>query len=419
MRLRNLTDSHAVSAFIPLWFFPIFVIGLFSYTALAQKELTNIDVVNMVREHIAIPIIVNSIRDNTGRYSLTPGDLSQLKKQGVPDQVILAMQENAHRASAERRPATRTSVDSCNDLGNKIWKTLDVSTGFEKTERREVYCQPHGEDHIEVSVSCAEDVTVRLAYISADKTLHIPVTHLGFGIDAFVSRVLYVTPRSPVAPEHPVSDYVSKPLIYLPTASNEIAIKFPGNDLKPAAFPVDRQRFFDADRVSFELPVSNSRNGYDDSATKIKVTFNPQDTGFKSFASTCPGYKSRSEVAPPPIISPSSKSDELPSPQQKISSGGAKVNLKKSPPPVVPADFPAGASATVVLDVTIDESGHVSNAKVNSLHGSLNGKSWTPPPSIGDAAANAVRSWEYSPFLRNGQPTPTSTSVNVMFPVAK
>ncbi len=58
----------------------------------------------------------------------------------------------------------------------------------------------------------------------------------------------------------------------------------------------------------------------------------------------------------------------------------------------------------VVLHILIDKQGHVANAKAKTGH-----------PILIQAALDAVRKWDYQPFLLNGQPVDVESSVTVKF----
>jgi protein TonB len=64
----------------------------------------------------------------------------------------------------------------------------------------------------------------------------------------------------------------------------------------------------------------------------------------------------------------------------------------------------AGVSGVVVLECTIDPSGHVVDARVISGH-----------PLLNDAALNAVRQWRYTPTRLNGVPVAVLMTVTVRF----
>jgi protein TonB len=68
----------------------------------------------------------------------------------------------------------------------------------------------------------------------------------------------------------------------------------------------------------------------------------------------------------------------------------------------------AGISAVVILECTIDPSGHVADVRVLSGH-----------PLLNDAALTAVRQWRYTPTRLNGVPVPVLMTVTVRFSVRR
>ena len=62
------------------------------------------------------------------------------------------------------------------------------------------------------------------------------------------------------------------------------------------------------------------------------------------------------------------------------------------------------AEGTVILQATISKSGTIENLRVVS-----------GPPLLQQAALDAVRQWQYKPYLLNGQPVEVETTVNVEF----
>jgi protein TonB len=110
--------------------------------------------------------------------------------------------------------------------------------------------------------------------------------------------------------------------------------------------------------------------------------------------------------------------------------GGGEVKKEEPPPPPPPPDKPvrvggqiksprkvrdtapvypevakqARVEGVVILEATISPQGRVENVRV--LRGS---------PLLDDAAANAVKSWVYTPTLLNGVPVPVVMTVTVSF----
>ena len=64
----------------------------------------------------------------------------------------------------------------------------------------------------------------------------------------------------------------------------------------------------------------------------------------------------------------------------------------------------AHVSGAVILQVTVDEEGAVSEVEVLSGH-----------PLLNEAAVRAVKQWRYSPTLLNGEPVPVMATVTVIF----
>jgi periplasmic protein TonB len=65
---------------------------------------------------------------------------------------------------------------------------------------------------------------------------------------------------------------------------------------------------------------------------------------------------------------------------------------------------PAAISATVVLECTIDPTGHVADARIIAGH-----------PLFNESALNAVRQWRYTPTRLNGVPVAVLMTVTVRF----
>jgi TonB family protein len=85
------------------------------------------------------------------------------------------------------------------------------------------------------------------------------------------------------------------------------------------------------------------------------------------------------------------------------------VTVFKKVQPVYPADAKkARIQGTVVLDAVIGKDGKVEHLSVVSGHAELQ-----------QSALDAVRQWEYQPFLLNGDPVVVETTVNVIYTLAK
>jgi len=105
---------------------------------------------------------------------------------------------------------------------------------------------------------------------------------------------------------------------------------------------------------------------------------------------------------PPPEIASTSSSGVAP---LRVG-GNIKTPTKvKDVPPVYPPDaFAARITGVVILEVTIDIDGHVSDAKIlRSI------------PLLDNAALEAVRQWEFTPTELNGMRVPVIMTVTVNF----
>jgi len=90
---------------------------------------------------------------------------------------------------------------------------------------------------------------------------------------------------------------------------------------------------------------------------------------------------------------------------RKVSNEEATQRLTKRVPPEYPAlAMTAHIQGSVLLTVTITESGSVTNVKAVSGH-----------PILIQAAMDAVRQWEFNPFVEEGKPVSVLASIKVDF----
>jgi protein TonB len=78
--------------------------------------------------------------------------------------------------------------------------------------------------------------------------------------------------------------------------------------------------------------------------------------------------------------------------------------LEKTQPFYPPIAKAARVSGTVVLQVTISETGLIESPRVVS-----------GPAMLQQAALDAVKNWRYRPYLLNNEPVKVETTVNVIF----
>jgi protein TonB len=104
-------------------------------------------------------------------------------------------------------------------------------------------------------------------------------------------------------------------------------------------------------------------------------------------------------VAPPPPPKPV-KRDPI-----RVGGNVQESKLIRRVEPVYPELAKrARVQGKVVLVVTVDEEGNVTDIKVTSGH-----------PLLDEAAKSAVSQWKYSPTLLNGEPVPVIATVTVIF----
>ena len=88
-----------------------------------------------------------------------------------------------------------------------------------------------------------------------------------------------------------------------------------------------------------------------------------------------------------------------------ISAGvAASLLLQKTEAVYPPIAKAARVSGTVVLQATISKTGSVEDLQVIS-----------GPAMLQNAALEAVKNWQYKPYLLNNQPVEVETTVNVIF----
>ena len=107
---------------------------------------------------------------------------------------------------------------------------------------------------------------------------------------------------------------------------------------------------------------------------------------------------SLADFTPPPDAAPVRRTISI--------SAGVAVGLlvKKTPPEYPLYAKQQGIQGTVVLQARIGKDG-----KINDLH-IVSG-----PDALRDAALDAVRRWQYRPYLLNGEPVEVNTTINVIF----
>jgi TonB family protein len=88
----------------------------------------------------------------------------------------------------------------------------------------------------------------------------------------------------------------------------------------------------------------------------------------------------------------------------RVSPDDAAKHLQKKVEPIYPSEPNMRVRGNVILQIEISESGDVTIIKAISGH-----------PILLTSAIDAVRKWHYSPFLLNGRPVATTTTVTIPF----
>lgn len=105
---------------------------------------------------------------------------------------------------------------------------------------------------------------------------------------------------------------------------------------------------------------------------------------------------------PPP---PASATTPAPTAPVKVASGIAAGGKIGGENPTYPADArKAHVSGTVVLKAVISKTGEITSLQVTS-----------GPESLRQSALDAVRTWQYKPYLLNGEPTAVETTIHVNY----
>ena len=86
----------------------------------------------------------------------------------------------------------------------------------------------------------------------------------------------------------------------------------------------------------------------------------------------------------------------------------AGLLIRKTVPQYPPIPRAMGIQGTVVLEATISKSGKIENLHVAS-----------GPALLQQAAMDAVKTWQYRPYLLNNEPVEVETTVSVVFTMAR
>jgi hypothetical protein len=96
----------------------------------AQEALTNDSIVKMAKAGLSEGIVVSTIQNQPGKYSLTPDDLIKLKQQGVSEKVIEAMvAKGLAKSSGSAAVASQSAGDSTD---GDVPQGVDIGVYFKK-----------------------------------------------------------------------------------------------------------------------------------------------------------------------------------------------------------------------------------------------------------------------------------------------
>jgi protein TonB len=200
-----------------------------------------------------------------------------------------------------------------------------------------------------------------------------------------------------------------------PSASDQATTKEAPEEITLNATTTKAQHNTDPDDIQVqEMPFSRD--------TKVTVTPKPQPLIVKA-GTARPTAQATVALAPPPVDVSGGNSNEaitnlvtstaqLPKPAPgmvRISQGVSQgLLLKKVPPSYPRMALQLHKEGFVELLATVSKDGRITNIKVLSGDAMLT-----------SAATEAVRQWQYRPYLLNGQPVEVETQITVSFKLPK
>jgi TonB family protein len=204
-------------------------------------------------------------------------------------------------------------------------------------------------------------------------------------------------------------------LMPAPSASDQTTTKEAPEEITLNATQTKAQHNTDADDIQVqEMPFSRD--------TKVTVTPKPQPLIVKAGAAR-PAAQPTAALAPPTVDVSAGNSNEaitslvtttaqMPKPapgMTRISQGVSQgLVLKKVTPTYPRMALQLHKEGSVELLATVSKDGHITNIKVLSGDAMLT-----------NAATEAVRQWQYRPYLLNGQPLEIETQITVSFKLPK
>ena len=237
------------------------------------------------------------------------------------------------------------------------------------------------------------------------------------GSDAsYESTIQESAPIQSQSSQAPVQAQASSPTVAIPapSVSDQTTAKNSEEEISASALPPRTQHSGDAENIEIqEMPFSRD--------SKVTVTPKPQPLVVKTGAA-----KSVTQVLTPiaPSLDVAANSSTatianlmpgdapLPKPapgMTRISQGVSQGLLfKKIAPSYPPMALQLHREGVVELLATVSKEGRIANIKV------LSGDSMLVRPAV-----DAVRQWQYRPYLLNGQPLEIETQISVSFKLPK
>jgi TonB family protein len=243
-----------------------------------------------------------------------------------------------------------------------------------------------------------------------------PMLHRGSAPVADNSDQTPAPEKTQTAPQSSTSQAPASTLMPLPSAGDQTKTKdVPEEITLTATAPAKMQHNADPENIEVqEMPFSRD--------TKVTVTPKPQPLIVKA-GTAKPAAQTTASLAPPSVDVSAGNSNEaitnlvtsaaqLPKPAPgmiRISQGVSQGLLLKKVPPAYPRmALQLHKEGVVELLATVSKEGRISNIKVLSGDAMLT-----------NAATEAVRQWQYRPYLLNGQPLEVETQITVSFKLPK
>jgi TonB family protein len=244
-----------------------------------------------------------------------------------------------------------------------------------------------------------------------------PMLHRGSSPVADNSDQAPAPEQTQTAPQSSTTQAVApSTLMPSPSAGDQTKTKdVPEEITLTATAPAKMQHNADPENIEVqEMPFSRD--------TKVTVTPKPQPLIVKA-GTAKPAAQTTASLAPPSVDVSAGNSNEaitnlvtstaqLPKPAPgmiRISQGVSQGLLLKKVPPAYPRmALQLHKEGVVELLATVSKEGRISNIKVLSGDAMLT-----------NAATEAVRQWQYRPYLLNGQPLEVETQITVSFKLPK